>query len=295
MTFSSTADRSPGAPPPTVPVTRSALELAFARGPDGRTYLARQYAGYPFHVCRPHFLDPELPGMATLYVQSCSGGLFEDDQLSCDVVAGPGAAVHLTSGASTIVHGSRRGGQAEYSTVIRAGERAFAEYLPDPFILFPHARLATRVDATLDPSASLILSDAFIVHDPQGKGEVPASVVSTVRATLVDGTLLVRDRIATSGDSMLPGKPGVMGQWSCHGTLMVITRSLSAEELCRALRAVTETVAGVYAGVSTLPNHAGIWARFLAADAVSLRDAIVGGWKESRRLLTGHSPAPRRK
>ena len=80
MMFSSTADRS-GAPARGGASAISRLELAFEAAPDGRTYIASQYADYPFHVCRPHYLDPELPGMASLYLQSCAGGLFENDNL----------------------------------------------------------------------------------------------------------------------------------------------------------------------------------------------------------------------
>ena len=62
------------------------LELAFAADADRRTYLERQYAGYPFHVCRALYQDRDRPGLATIYVQSCSGGVYEDDRL--DVTLG---------------------------------------------------------------------------------------------------------------------------------------------------------------------------------------------------------------
>ena len=132
MTFSSTADAS-GAEAAT-DRARGIKAQARIRKRTRRDHLSSPVSmpSYPYHVCRPHFLDRELPGLATLYLQSCSGGLFEDDKLACDVIAGTGSAIHLTSGASTIVHSSRRGGQAEHSTAIRAEQNAFAEYLPDP-------------------------------------------------------------------------------------------------------------------------------------------------------------------
>ncbi len=295
MTFSSTADRLADEPHAAAPPAAARLELAFARAPDGHTYIASQYAGYPFHVCRPHFIDPELPGLATLYVQSCAGGLFEDDRLACDVAAAAGTAVHLTSAASTIVHSSRRGGQADLSTSIRAAAGAFVEYLPEPVILFPRARLTTRLDLTLDPLATIVLSDAFIIHDPACLGELPASIASTVCAKRNDGTVLARDRIAVSGEAFRPGTPGMMGPWRCHGTLMLFTRKLPADDLCASVRKAVGDCAGAYCGVSTLPNDAGVWARFLASDAIALRGALANAWKESRRLLTGHVPAARRK
>src|SRR5687768_10528347 len=83
------------------------LELHFEAGPDGRTFIGHQYADYPYHICRAQYLDARPSGMVTLYLQSCAGGLFENDHLSFMVKAGVRTAVHLTSQASTIVHSAR--------------------------------------------------------------------------------------------------------------------------------------------------------------------------------------------
>ena len=66
------------------------IELRFARGPDGSTHVERQLASYPFHLCRALRLPGDPDGMATLYLQSCAGGLFEHDRLSVSIVAGEG-------------------------------------------------------------------------------------------------------------------------------------------------------------------------------------------------------------
>jgi urease accessory protein len=294
MTLFSIPDGSREAPS-CAPDPTSRLDLAFARGPDGRTFIARQHAGYPFHVCRPHYLDREPEGLATLYVQSCAGGLFEDDDIRCDVIAAPGSAVHLTTSAATIVHSSRRGGQAKSSTSIRVGPNALVEYLPDPLILFPEARLRSRLDLAIEGPADIIVSDAFIVHDPDGRHAHPAAMTATICAHNGDGRLLARDRMNLNGEQFLPGRPGVLGAWKCHGMLMVFSSSVHPDSLCNALRISVGAFQEVYAGVSTLPNDAGVCARFLTADAVLLRALIASAWKESRRLLTGHEPVERRK
>jgi urease accessory protein len=272
----------------------SRLELAF-EARHGRTYIASQYADYPFHLCRPHYLDPELPGMASLYLQSCAGGLFENDHLVSRVTVGQDAQVHLTSQASTIVHSSRRGGRAEQAAMIHVKRGALVEYLPDPVILFPHASYATRLDLTLDPSATAIVSDAFIVHDPDGNHGVPDCLMTTISAGRADGTLLAIDRLRVGSEDIRSAIPGGMGSWSCHGTLMVFTGRVPPAELCSALRIVLSAAPGICAGVSTLPNAAGVWTRILAGEAVGLRSAMLQGWQECRQRLTGYVPAARRK
>ena len=54
-------------------------DFVFARG-GGKTFLLRQFAPYPFHVARPHRLDAARPDLATLYLQSASGGLYRGRQ-----------------------------------------------------------------------------------------------------------------------------------------------------------------------------------------------------------------------
>lgn len=82
--------------------------------------------------------------MPTLYLQSCAGGMFEGDDLCLRIEAGAGTSAHVTSDASTIVHSMEQEAAAQ-CLEIRAREGAFLEYLPDPSILFPRARLDSRV------------------------------------------------------------------------------------------------------------------------------------------------------
>jgi urease accessory protein len=60
---------------------RGRVEIAFARDPSGRTYIRRQFVRYPYHVCRPLSFSGDPAGMATIYLQSCAGGIFRDDRL----------------------------------------------------------------------------------------------------------------------------------------------------------------------------------------------------------------------
>ena len=56
--------------------TKGRLDLVFKPDAEGRSFLGRQFASYPFHVCRVQYLDAEQPHMASLYLQSSAGGLF---------------------------------------------------------------------------------------------------------------------------------------------------------------------------------------------------------------------------
>lgn len=70
--------------------------LRFEYG-GGRTFLQHQRVPYPFHITRPHALDAKRPDIATLILQSASGGLYDGDQLTLNIVAGEGTLAHVTS------------------------------------------------------------------------------------------------------------------------------------------------------------------------------------------------------
>ena len=265
------------------------LDLVFRRDPEGRSFVARQYAGYPFHVCRALYADAELPGMATLYTQSSAGGLFDGDRLAVDVTAESGAQVHLTTQASTIVH---RGTAAQDVRLV-AGPGALLEYLPDPTILFPDATLRARFDVALDDGACAILGDAFIAHDPDAAGRPFGTLDNRTRIIDAAGTLRVLDRFGVAGTDWADRTVGRLGPHAAQGTLMVLAPA--RPPITDALRAAVGDRPGLYAGASDLPNGTGAWLRLLAADGAILKSAMTAAWFAARESLTGHPPALRRK
>ena len=64
--------------PATAGIVRAAqrpqLDICVVRR-GGRSFVASQFVTYPFHLTRGFHLDVALPEVATLYMQSSSGGL----------------------------------------------------------------------------------------------------------------------------------------------------------------------------------------------------------------------------
>ena len=54
-------------------VTSGAVELVFAQPRGERTIIRRQFANYPFHICRGFNFDGDPQGMSTVYLQSLAG------------------------------------------------------------------------------------------------------------------------------------------------------------------------------------------------------------------------------
>jgi urease accessory protein len=269
------------------------LELGFAVAGDGVTRLSRQFASYPFHLCRPFRFAGDPPELATLYVQSCSGGIYDGDRLSLRIEAPARAQLHVTTQAATIVR-SMRGAGARQETVLEAEAGSLVEYLPDPLILFPAARLETSLRVLADREARLITSEAFLLHDPLGLKRPFANLVSLLEIReRASGRLLFRDRFAVRGTDWTRRIPGVTGD--AVGTATVVVLDRDAAGLIDPLRSALDAVPGLWGGASSLPREAGVVCRFLAQDGRALRAGLDGLWRTARLHWTGVEPRTRRK
>jgi urease accessory protein len=270
------------------------VELTFTRDPGGQTFLSRQFADYPYHLCRPHRFVGDPPGMATVYLQSVAGGIFESDRLHTRLVAEPDTEAHVTTQASTIVHGMEQD-HATQMLSLKAGAGGFLEYLPDPTILFPAARLESRIHVRAHETATVLIADSFLVHDPDGRDATFDWLANDTVVAISDGRVIARDRFRVTGNLLRQRLPGLNGRYVAQGSMMVIHRSPSHQSLLSAVRGTLEQAADVYSGASLLPGGCGIWTRILAADGNALRRIMVNVWSSVRETLTGVTPTARRK
>ena len=282
------------APPPGVSTgLPQQLSLGFARRHGGQTFLQRQRVAYPFHVGRALQMAGDPPGFCTVYLQSCAGGIFQHDRLLQSLQLADDAQAHVTTGASTIVH-SMDNGHAEQHLLLAAGANTFAEYLPDPLILFPRSRLDTRLVIRAHASASVIACESFLLHDPTARNEPFHWLRTETRVEDEAGVLLAADRFRVEGETIAARMPGVTGAHVAQATLMVVHRA-DPPRVLAALRFSLRPDGPGYAGASLLPNGAGAWLRVLAPDAIALRAVIHDAWTAVRTTLTGTPPGVRRK
>ena len=269
------------------------VDIGFAGTPGSRTYLERQRVAYPFHLCRALYLPGDPVEFCTVYLQSCSGGIFQADRLGLRVTVREHARAHLTSAASTVVH-TMNEGHAEQTVHIDTAPGAFVEYLPDPMILFPRTRLHNHVTVRLDPDATAVLCDSFLAHDPGGHQSPFDWFVNETRVESPDGRLLALDRFRVEGADVHAGQVGIHGPYAMQATLMVL-HPAAPDAMLESLRSVLPGAGSVYAGVSLLPGGCGAWMRAMSSDAVALRALVRQGWAAVRTRLTGQAPGTRRK
>jgi len=269
--------------------SRQRADFLFART-GRRTHLARQFVSYPFHVTRPFYLDREPAGLATLYLQSASGGIYSSDRLELSIEAAAGAQCQVTSQGSTIVHDCRER-ISRYATRIDAASGAFVGLCADPLVLFPGAAIEMLTDVRLAPDAAVIITDGLALHDPgAGRGEPFALFSSELVVTDASGRRLLVDRLRVSGNEFDRLAPH--GTQRMAGSVFALGRfpAVSPADLEAAVVAT-----GSYAGATRLPNEAGLAVRMLAPDGVALARGLTRAWEILFAGLFGALPGRRRK
>jgi urease accessory protein len=270
------------------------VALRFEREASSRTFLARKFSTYPFFLATPFHLDRAPRGMLTAIMQSSSGGFYEGDRLVLTFDVEAGAEAHITTQGATVAHPMPHGGEARHQVRIRAAAGSLVEYLPDPLILLPTASVRSRVEVVAEVGSTVIVGDAFLTHDPGGRGRPFRRLAGETSLRRPGANPFALERFDVTGEQV-EDSWRLLGPRRCEaqGTLWVCAPG-APDELAATLTRALEQVPGVYAGASTLSGGAGAMARLLADDAVALGNGFRAAWRALRCALTGLPPASRR-
>ncbi|GAB4235088.1 MAG: urease accessory protein UreD [Elainellaceae cyanobacterium] len=271
--------------------------LVFRRSPAQKTYLAHQYLEHPFHITRPFYLDAAMPEFATLYLQSSSGGIVQGDRLQFQVEVQAGAAVQVTTQAATKVHTMEQGFASQHIN-IQVKNNGYLEYLIDPLILFPKSRLLSSTQVYLEPDATLILSDSFIIHQSDLSSEpTPDLYANELIIQNFNNQPLAIDRFYFDSQiklSSLPDFRNPLIPYQAQATIFIICRNSPLKDVLSKLQTRCAGLPNCYVGFSTLPNNCGVWMRLLT-EARSLKKSLEICYAACREVVAEQPWTRRRK
>jgi urease accessory protein len=270
------------------------LELVAQPSPEGRTYLSRQRQRFPLRLTTPLYLDPVQPGMAFIYMQNPTGGLFEDDDHTVTLSVRPGALVHLTTQAASKVYRADHGCARQRMTLSVAAD-AFVEYVPDTLIPHCAARLEQEIVADVETGGTLILTEA-IAPGRVAFGEVfgYSSLAFTTRI-LCNGEEVAVDWLRLEPSELDPRRVGVLGGHSYLASLFAVEPGGDPEALARTIYQAAGRIPGCLVGTGTLPSGSGVLTRILARRGLAASRALEAAWSAARVALIDAVPPRRRK
>jgi urease accessory protein len=266
------------------------LRLRFAADGDGRTRLVTDFATVPFHLPGGLTHDEQLPELATVYVQSPTGGFAQGDRHEIAVTVETDAQAHVTTqSAEKVLRMERNCARADVQLTVEDG--GYLEYLPEPTILYPDARYRRETTLTVGEGATALVGD-IVVPGRLARGEAFDFERLYTRLTVEgpDG-LLAQDTTDLAPGARNPQRPGVVGDHRVLGTLYVVGAPTLSDQLHDRVSAVE----GVRGGATTLPNDAGVLVRALGARTDAVAGALDAAWEETRAAELGAGRPARRK
>jgi urease accessory protein len=262
------------------------LELAFRRDGEGRSVLGALRQRFPLRMTVPFYLDRADPGMAFVYVQNPTGGVFAGDRLATNLAAGEGARVHLTTQSATKLY-RMDGGEAIQELRFELDNGAYVEHVPDPLIPQGRARFRQRLLVELAPGAAFVATEA-VAPGRRARGERFAYDLVELRTEARrSGRALCVDVVRLDPRRSDPLRPGVLGGRDYLVTLVAVAPEHDTEALARGLDEALGAEPDVLGAAGELPHGAGAAARALAPGPLEARRALLTAWRAARAELAG--------
>ncbi|MEL6815921.1 MAG: urease accessory protein UreD [Cyanobacteria bacterium J06598_3] len=271
----------------------------------GESFVAYQYATYPFRLSGNLRIDPTDPHRVYAYVMNAGPGILSGDDLQWQVDVGDRASLYLTDQSATKVHSQPIDSANAHMTYhFSVGSGAYLEYVPEPMILFSAANLTQRMNITLHPQGTLVLSE-IIVPGRLARGEyykfeqfLSRMTVrsSSMRSSLMrsslgravptpEGSLLFADALKLSGRSNQFRSHGFLTDYPILGSFIIISPELDREQLSEAIEAIDGVGGTLQLGTSPLPNCNGLFVRAMATQTNVIKDFQYQVLSLTRQML----------
>lgn len=264
------------------------LRLGFERRGD-RTALIDLARRAPLIVQQALYWDEELPDLPCVFIISNSGGIVQGDRIEMQFRVGRDGMAHVTTQSATKVHEM----DANYASQIHeivVEEGAYLEYLPDPVIPHRGSRFITHTRLEVAPTATLLYSEILMAgRKHYGAGELFEFDLysATIQAERPGGRELFTEKLIIEPRERPVRQAGVMHNFDVFGNVVLLTPKEHADRIAAQVPAVIHPAEGWAAGVSRLPNDAGLIYKVLGRETAVVRAKVREFWGLVRPEITG--------
>jgi urease accessory protein len=271
------------------------LDMAFVRR-GGRSVLAHLARRAPLLVQQALYWDEYLPDLPCVYVITTSGCVLAGDRMDLFITVGHGAMAHVTTQSATKIH-QMDANFAAASQRLSLAENAYLELLPGPAIPHRHSRFITCTNATVADGATLLYAEMLQPgrkHHSRGEVFEYDLYSSALTADRPDGTPLFTEKIVIEPWRHPVRQAGVMGKFDMFANITVITPKRHAARIFDQVAPGGGFAADCVAGVSRLPNDAGLVYKVLGMQTEPVKAMVQTFWQIVRQEVMGAPiPAPR--
>ncbi|WP_326557366.1 urease accessory protein UreD [Micromonospora sp. NBC_01796] len=269
------------------------LRLAFEHR-DRRTVLADLFRQAPLLAQQALYWDTAMPEMACVFIITTSGGMLQGDRQRIDVSLGVNARAHLTTQAANKIQQMDANHAAQIQQITLA-DNAYLEYLPEPVIPYRNSRFITRTGVTLPESATMLYTEILLPgrkYHRQGEIFRYDLFSSTVRAARPGGPDLFVEKFVVEPASFGVARSGVLDDFHVFGNVVLLTSPERAARVYERTPPMWDHGTPLVAGVSRLPNGAGLIYKVLGRETEPVRAQVREFCGTARMETVGRALPP---
>ena len=217
-----------------------------------------------------------MPEMPCVYILSSGGPNVDGDRYEQHFVVRRNAYAHISTGAATKL-AEMRYNYSGLKQRFELEQNAYLEYLPAPTIPCRHARFIADTEIRIDPSATLFYAEIYMSGRKYfGQGETFRYDILSVctRAERPDGAPLFREKFIVRPAERTPRTLGSMAGYDVFANVVVLTPAEHADRIDEATPAFIDQKRRLAAGITRLPNGAGLLYKALGDETEPVKKLI---------------------
>lgn len=271
------------------PGKRGYLNLGFELDPQGKSILRELDRRAPLIVQQELYFDEKLPKMPCVYILSSGGPNVDGDRYTQNITVGRDAMAWVSTGAATKLAGMKYNYSGMIQNIVLK-ENAYLEFLPEPIIPHANTRFICDTRMCVDPTATVLYSEIYMAgRKYYNNGELFKFDILSVcsHGERPDGEQLFREKFIIRPEGGHIRDCGVMGTYDIFANVIVMTPTDKAEEIYRQTEAYIDPKRKIAAGVTHLPNGAGLLFKVLGMEPGPVKAAVREFASKVRMTIKG--------
>lgn len=271
------------------PGKRGYLNLGFELDSDGKSILRELDRRAPLIVQRELYFDEKLPGMPCVYILSSGGPNVDGDRYMQNIHVGRNAMAWVSTGAATKLAAMKYNYSGMVQDIV-LDEGAYLEFLPEPIIPHGSTRFICDTRMCVHHTATALYSEIYMGgRKYYNGGELFKFDILSVcsHGERPDREQLFREKFIISPQKGHIRDCGVMGQYDIFANVIVMTPADKAEMIYQNTEAYIDRKNHVAAGVTHLPNGAGLLFKVLGMETGPVKAAVRDFASKVRMAVKG--------
>lgn len=253
------------------------LRMGFELDKNGKSIMRDLERRVPIIVQQELYFDRNWKELPCVYILSSGGGNLDGDRYQQDIYLKKDSYAWVSTGAATKLCEMHRNysGMKQHITL---EEGAYLEFMPEPVIPCRNTRFICDSILTVHPSATLFYSEIYM--GGRKYYEKPESFVYDILSVCCkgkrpDGMDLFREKFIVEPSRLLnPRQLGVMGNFDVFANVIVVTPPDKADIIYENTRAYLDRQEMVAAGITKLPNEAGLLFKVLGMESGPVKKIV---------------------